>query len=489
MKRKNFITAVFFIILYTTGNAQITTFTSADNGHKYKLVTAPIPAQLDCCTPFTRVFLETGNGNFFQFSTSTNASEEFIKPLYFSNSSKVQPVVQLNTFYDTTRIPPLASSFIFIPPVDNSGTNYQSRIPNSQSILITPSIALTPGPATIIPRDTMTLAISYKAVHPAEIGILNDRTVIAFYYNASGITNLFSPIDAATQYNFSGTPTKAIRMHNAETIVSLSSLPSQIQGKLNENIGSFTQVLYISAPCNSSEKNIFLSLAPNANPSDYTRLQSYVRAVVIDYRSSDPSKYNVQYIDQYFGINFKSRDPSYMTVSPFTFKNKASAIDKKVNYNIHFENEGAGPAKSIIIEVEIPKGMRLPASGENMFTCTLGGRRATTVSRLTGHVMNTYPKLCHYAFDRSHNKITFTINDADLKGSVESNGINDRGDIVFSLRTQDAVNMRYLNSCMFSKVSITFDGNPPVVSYFTTRVGPDFSIVCQPDVTVFPRPN
>ena len=274
-----------------------------------------------------------------------------------------------------------------------------------------------------------------------------------------------------------------------ETIISLSSLPDQIQGKLNEYIGSFTQVLYISAPCNSSEKNIFLSLAPNANPSDYTRLQSYIKAVVIDYRSSNPSKYNVQHIDQYFGIDFKSRDPSYMSVYPFTFKNKASAIDKKVNYYIHFENDGAGTAKSIVVEVEIPTGFRLPPSGENMFTCTIGGRRATIVSGLTGHVQNTYPKLCHYAFDRSHNKITFTINDADLKGTIESNGFNDRGDIVFSLRTQDAGNMRFLKPCMFSKVSIKFDSNPAVVSYFTTRVGPNFSIACRPDVTVVPRPN
>ncbi|MEO7308014.1 MAG: hypothetical protein ABIR78_07795 [Ferruginibacter sp.] len=397
--------------------------------------------------------------------------------------------MHLNTFYDTTRIPPLASSFVFTPPVDNSGTNYQSRLPGSQSIMITPSIAITPGPATIIPGDTMALAISYKAIQQPELEIPNDRTVIAFYYNASGINNLFSPVGATTEYNFGGTPTKAIRMHNTETIISLSSLPSQIQRKLKEYIGSFTQVLYINAPYNSSEKNIFLSLAPNANPSDYTSLQSLVKAVVIDYRSSDPSKYNVQVNDQYFGIDFTSRDPSYMTVSPFTFKNKASASDKKVNYNIHFENEGPGPAKSIVIEVEIPKGMRLPASGENIFTCTMGGRRATMVSGLTAHVINTYPKICHYAFDRSHNKITFTINDADLKGTVESNGVNDRGDIVFSLRTQGAGNVRYLNQCMFSKVSITFDSNPPVVSYFTTRVGPNFSIGCRPDLIVLPRPN
>lgn len=493
MNKKSFIVAIYLIILCANINAQII-FSPTDNGKKFRLVTPTIPqGSLNGNSPYTRVFLETGNGAFLHFSTADSASREFIMPWYFSSSNMVQPVVQLSRFYDTTRIPPLASSFTFNPPVDNSGTNFQSRLLGTQSVMITPSIAVTvPGPATIIPGDTMTLAITYKSIPVGELNPPNDRTIIAFYYNDPGITNLFSTISNNPQYNFSGTMVNAIRMHNSETIISYSAIPSQLRSQLDNYKGQFTQALYIRAPYsgNDIEKNIFLSLAPNANAADYTKLKSFVRAVVLDYKSNNLNQFNIQHSDQNFDINFLSRDPNHITVFPLSFKNRQGAIDKRVDYHIHFENEGAGRASSIIIETEIPKGFRLPAIGVNLFTCTIGGRLISMVTGPIENVINSPQRLCHYAFDRSNNKIKFTIINADLKGTIEANGINDRGDIAFSLRTQNAPNQNSIKPCMFSKVSIKFDFNNPVINYFTTRVGPNLLIPCRPDITaVPPKPN
>jgi len=493
MTSKKLIPFIFLTVLFSSVKAQII-FTQTNNGSKYKLVTPAIPqGLLNGYMPFTRVFLETGNGAFMQFSTPGNASYEYNRPWYFAGDTTVHPVVQLSRFYDTTRIPPLASSFAFHPPVDNSGTNFQNHLSGNQSIQITPSIAVTtPGPATVIPGDTMTLAITYKRIQLGEFDPTNDRTIVAFYYNGPGISNLFSPIDNTTQYNFSGIMTNAIRVHNSE-IINPVDIPASIQYQLDQYKGSFTRVLYFRAPYNSSdaERNIFLSLAPNANPSDYTKLKSSVRAVILEYKSSNLNQFNAQANDQVFDINFLSRDPNYMTVFPYSFKNKTAAIDKKVDYHIHFENIGAGPANKIIIEVDLPGGFQLPVSGENIFRCTIGGSIVSMIDGLVKQVQKPLvPRTCSYLFDRIHNKITFTISNADLKGTIESNGINDRGDITFSLRTPKAVNQNHISTCMFSKVSIFFDGQNPEVSYFTTRVGPNFSIICNPNYSVVPpKPN
>lgn len=493
MNSKSFIGAVVLIILYLSGNAQVT-FTPVNNGHSFKLITPAINQGPYGNIPFTRAFVETGDGGFHQFSTASNAVQQFIKPWYFSNSNPVQAVVQLNTYYDTTRIPPLSAAFSFTPPIDNSSTNFiPVRLPGSQSILLTPSADISNnGIQTIIPGDMITMAITYKAAQGAEFDFTTDRTIVAFYYNAPGVTNLFTPISGSTQFSFSGTPVNAIRVPFGESIVALSSIDPNIQTILSSYIGSYDQKLYFSTTTSISERNIFLSLLPNANPADYTKLKSSVRAVVIDYLSTDLSKNRVRVYDQSFAIDFKSRDPNFLTVSPLTFKNRSSAINKAVNYKVHFENVGPGTASKIVIEVDIPKGFRLPVGGEKIYDCIVGGKEVRMLYQAPGTVVvpSINDKVCIYSIDRAHNKFTFTISNADLKGSIESNRINDRGDITFQLRTQDAANAQFINMCMFSKVLITFDGNRPVGNYFTTRVGPNYTTPCRPDLSpVQPPPQ
>jgi uncharacterized repeat protein (TIGR01451 family) len=479
MNSKSFITAIVFTFLFTTLKAQII-FTPTNDGGKYKLVTPKIPSQdYNGKTPFTRVFLETGNGAFLQFSTDDSLSQLFNKPWYFSENIRRQAVVQLNTFYDTTHRPPHASSFIFNPPVNNNGTNFQDHLYGAQYITITPSIAtISPAKATIIPGDTMTLAITYKRIAQPELVPPNDSTIIAFYYNSPGVNNLFSPIDNTTQYNFNGTMVDAIRTHNLETLVNYAEIPSAIAAELDHKKSNFSKALYFKTPYvgNDAERNIFLSLAPNMNPADYnlSRSMTSVRAVVLDYRSSDLTKFDVGYFDQPFMVDFASRDPNYINVLPLSFKDRGSAINRKVDYQVHFENSGPGNANSIVVEVILPPGIRWESNSSNSFTCTIGGRLVRMVTGLVNVPPNTHPRLCYYSFNTATHSIRFEIINTDLKGSIESNGRNDRGDISFSLKTVSAENQNKIVSCMFSKVAIKFDLNLRVEGTFATRVGPGF---------------
>lgn len=442
-------------------------------------ITAPPVNQVFKSKPYTRVFFETGTGEFFIYTTQnynpSNQQVTFNQPWYSNTTSPIQPVAQLATFYDTM-IKPHSVSRIYSTPTYGTNQSVQSKL-NGGNIKITNSIN-----NTIIPGDTMTLALTYKntsgpAITNASCTTFN-KSIMVLYYNGTGNTSLFNTIPTASgiTYSFDGIPVNPIRMHNQEAIKDLNTFPNDVKNIVNaNNTGGFSQTLVLTAPYlpNNGERNVFLSMVPVTNAFltiDQVNSSASIKAVLIDYDSLNANYcYRVSSDTQVFSINRSSRDPNSITTTPSCLEGLTQNINLNIDYMIRFENIGAGNARDIKITVSIPEGLKFPVNGDNMFKCKIEGAEIMVGKEGPKSLLGEKKvRKCIYSLDQVNRKITFTISEANLSGT--GNGVvkksnSRRGDIRFKIPVDFSGSAR----CMFSVVSIVFDENLPVVDYSLIR--------------------
>jgi hypothetical protein len=497
---------VLTTFIFITAKAQ-PTFNWDNN--VFSITTPAIPVQDKTKPPYTNVFLETGSGAFFTFTTNVLGGtpsyyiKNFFQTWHFNPTQPVQqPVVQLNTFYDTIRIPPLIKSIANFNPVRSTGTNITMQNP----LAFNEFLRITPSTNTIIPRDTMTVALTYK--NTANEVPSYDKSIIAFFYNGLENPNIFNEIPTginATPYQFDGVSVPALRRHNDETFLTFEQIPLRIRQKLMKINPGYNKALYLSVhyDLSLSERNIFLTLAPvplllnsDLGTSNYTSMQSSVKAVLIDYRCPNPNlpdcgtTFSTTELIQPFDINFVSRDPNKIYTTPncfncdsslfaTSFMCSATYTKKPIDYKITFENIGAGMAKQIVVKVTIPKGIKFPSLTEatRLFTCEIGETDIPIFRE--GSIFRKTPNLryCLYRLNTDDNQIIFTIKNASLAGYVESNGDKNRSGVI-SFRLKTVSNVLEIPACMQSKVSIVFDKNNEIQASSVIRV--DCKKACPP---------
>lgn len=513
MNRKKKIFTIFFAaFLMISGKAQIP-FSYNNSTKNFSITTPAIKSSgkgtqapfKQATIPFTRVFLETGNGAFFTFTTNTNDGipgnqiKTFLQNWYFSPTKPVQqPLVQLNTYYDTTRIPPMTTSIANFNPQRSTSTNPPSQIPLAAHEFL----RITPSTSTVIPGDMMTIALTYKN-SSNEIPSYN-KSLLVFYYNGLENPNIFYSVPVGTgavPYQFGGVSVPALRKHNNESILSdaqIAQLPGALISKLNTMNPGYGRAIYISVPYDPSinERNVFLSLSPNTDTLAYTSELSSVKAVLVDYNCFDnPNTCGSNFTEllQPFNIDFASRDPNNIFTTPNCFNCNSSLFatssacsttykNKPIDYTVQFENIGAGMAKKIVVTVSIPKGIKFPTLAEttNLFSCKIG-ETDIGIYRQGGpvFVQEKNSRYCLYRLDPESNQIIFTIINANLAGIVVSDGKNRvrSGEIKFKLKTVS--NLISFPDCMQSKVSILFDGNRPELGSSIIRINCN-NAICPP---------
>jgi hypothetical protein len=469
----------------------------------FRITTPAITVQDKANPPFTRVFLETGNGAFFTFTTNIVGgspiyqAKKILQTWHFSPTKAVQqPVIQLNTYYDTIRIPPLTISIANFNPSRSSVNNIQTQNPLVQNEFI----RITPSTSTIIPGDKMTIALTYKNSANNDDAIQYNKSILAFYYNGLENPNIFSEVPTginAEPYQFDGVSVPAIRKHNNENLITFEQIPARIRQKLMKMNPGYNKALYLSVPydLSLSERNIFLTLAPvtlllnsDLGTSNYTSTQSSVKTVLIDYNCQNSNSpdcgtyFNSQELIQPFDIAFVSRDPNKIYTTPNCFNCDSSLFaasflcsntytNKPIDYKITFENIGAGMAKQIVVKVTIPKGIKFPSLTEatRLFTCKIGETDIPIFRE--GSIFKKEPNLryCLYRLNSDDKQIIFTIKNASLAGYVESNGDKSRSGVInFRLKTVSSVSG--IPACMQSKVSIIFDRNNEIQASSVIRV-------------------
>ncbi|MEP7255837.1 MAG: hypothetical protein ABI666_08660 [Ferruginibacter sp.] len=463
---------VLIAVIFTSAKAQ----QLINYSNNIFTITAPAidPQVFKGKTPYTKAFLETGSGAFFILPASNNTPPPFSQTWYYKQNGAPQPVVQLATFYDTIRRPPHGSSLI-INAMNTQGQNSVQNLVSTSYITVTN--AVNDG---ILPLDTMTIAITYKNTPlPAEnIGVYTN-SVIAFFYNNTDNPTLFRPVPTDnTTYHYYGADVKPIRMHNGETLTTYDALPNAIKNLMRINgRGYYANEVYITAPYipDGKEKNIFLSLASSSLENIQTQNVGSYKAVLIDYNNSGGAI--VKVFDRLLVTNLTSHDPNHIITTPCCLDGYSAFAGVKIDYDIQFVNDGRAAATLIKDTVTIPRGIQFPSSGENLFTCTIGGDKLI-VLREGGTVLvqGKNPRYCSYRLDPDAGKIYFTIHNARLSNNPGLFARNNVGNIKFSLKTNP--DGSGIQQCMYSRVSIKFDDNPPIHKNCLIRIHCKSGIQC-----------
>lgn len=421
-------------------------------------------------TPFSKVFLETGSGAFFIFQTTGYQQQTIPSPLqrwYYKSNAAQQLVAQTAFYYDTIRRPPHASTNSIISE-NTPGLNPMQTLTGSNYITVTNAVG-----KNILPNDTMTIAISYKNTPSPSIDDASgyNQSVMAFFYNSYENDKLFKtiPTGSTPLYSFHGGNIKPVRMHNGESVISLGTLPSSIQQKLIDYKANYSDAVYFGVPYNPNgiEKNIFISLVPSSADDIIETNGGYYKAVLIDYGLPLPT---VNTFEQDLITNAVSHDPNGINTTPHCLSVSSPPANKKIDYEIGFENDGTGSAKTIIIEASIPLGIQFPERKikelKNIkgLRCKIGDSNVDVDwigSPMT--ISEKGQRKCTYEFKPDSRKIIFRIVNAQLSHQPGPFGKNNIGSINFSLFTYLKENVKNMPDCMYSAVSIKFDDNKPVV--------------------------
>jgi len=477
MNREKFISPGFiilFIIIFSTAGAQPSFIYS---GNSFNITAPAIDMPNAGKKPYTKVFFEASSGAFSIFQTGGYQQQSFPLTWNFNQSGTLQPIMQLATYYDTIKRPPFAAShsITWTNTLDANPAQNLLQAPNT-NILVTNAVN-----NSILPNDTMTIAITYKNVGDGDDVNPYANSVIAFFYNSSENSQLFRPIPTASNiyYNF-GEQVKPVRVQTETVLTSLTGIPASIQNLISltnsNNTRGYTNVLYIKPVYNATapERNIFISLVPSTFPAFNYTGGSY-KAVLVDYNSNGTSS-TVKTYEENVVTNLPSHDPNHILTTPACLGLNPS--NKDINYEIQFVNDGKGLANRIEVTAVIPGGIKFPANGRNLFTCWLGTKKIDMIGPGDPVLFSEKPPpRCFYSLDPGFRKIKFTITNAKLPPIPGSSVRDNVGKIIFSLKTGTGK----VPQCLSSGASIKFDENEEMFCSFLTRVNCKSRGQCQYD--------
>jgi uncharacterized repeat protein (TIGR01451 family) len=191
-------------------------------------------------------------------------------------------------------------------------------------------------------------------------------------------------------------------------------------------------------------------------------------------------------------LRIASRDPNELTINPSLLGSKPEQkINRKISYQVKFENMGAGIAKNITCTLSIPKGIVFPsrALDSNYVSCEIGGKKFKMSPHHSQSIQTRSATTVIYHYLPAKRQIIFSMKNINLAGTIEgaANAAKTEGLIRFQLKTAPTVNQ--VENCMYSYLSIKFDNNEPVTCEpALLRGSKDTTIVCSPLSVFDPRP-
>jgi hypothetical protein len=402
---KHFLTVIFFIVISNFIQAQTTT-------------PPPPPVVSDHqTTSHKRYWIEFKNGRFkSDYNTIADGTERLVLETLLYDTGKGGPPPTIIALNDGSNL---------------SYDNSQHILPLGKYIHIQPSVA------DVVAGDMMVLAVTYNASLPdsALQGVDITYSVVVLYNEANG-TPFFNQTQAG---NFNGTTLPAIRCPNNETIETGLVTDLINAGAVNSNDASGYKYYVALKGINptSFEKNVFISVLPSKDLTEGTLTS--VRALLIKKTRSNNGRETNALKDssQLNGMQVAlAHDPNYLRASP-TCITSTKRGGHKINYTLHFQNTGAGAADTVIVTINMPKGMDLNSfNNSNISKAVYGGMDFKTDLDLIN-------------IDKKNDKIVFKFNPYKrrltgmifLSGTEECvNAFADKrtmGDIVFTVTTTD----------------------------------------------------
>lgn len=411
-------------------------------------------------TPSSAFILEYGDGYFTSDTSSIH---------YYKNSRTKTAVLTLSGRYDTIKPPQIFAMVIKNAPVNQSGFYYQQLLSTGDVINVTPIAS------DLNVRDEMLFIITYRK----PIGIT--QGTITFFYNQTE-ASVFNVIDTASvilpTVDNGGVPIKRIRWHSTESWAGTGA-----SGSRNVNGNSYSNALVWNInPLydSSAEHNIFVSLRtkdnfPKQNKTHVEAIFQYTKEA--DTVNAIPAITESKFSSRTLTASLDPHDPNYITTFP---KCIVKGTEKtKVNYLIHFQNEGDGAAYKLEIDVKMDRRLKdaLLLLDSNSFNVTVGNKEITTLN------------LHHYRLSEDSFRLRIDLGAGMSDSSLSSNKVPvwfcnslTMGDVSFDLSVPDTA-----EADLAAMASIIFyNGNKSGMKAVNTK--PDTLFIREPcNDNLFPR--
>ncbi len=313
--------------------------------------------------------------------------------------------------------------------------------------------------------EEITLVVSYR-----NLGMVQTDGRLHLFFNEKKFpTRHFEFVEARTHFREypDNSTSEVLPMDNSE-VLGFTALPIRSSGLANTNLsGDFPPSIIIQEMLNTARgryraenawrfnnlkpgetRNIFVSLACTPNMLRDTNAFIHLEAVFAPF---DPVVAPEKYVYEIEIVS--SHDPNAIAVSDNRVNYRILG-SKKLYYKIQFQNNGEGPASTVELKVDVPKGLKMedmrPVSWYPK--CPICPKAPNTRSCLdTASVEGA---------------LIFTFRNIYLPGSRQKD-LNDRDSTkgFVKYRIQAARDMPKLP--FKSRAKIVFDKNPPIYTNYT----------------------
>lgn len=427
-------TSIFLIV--QTGKSQISTstgqsgsssdvsFTLGSFGH-WRLAQ---PGDNGTTTKRSYFILETGDGGFF---ADLNSSPSYIyNNLRSGSNNSTTALITLSGRYDTIKPPPIFAKNV---SSSNGTATLPVRLSGTQKVKITPIAS------ELNSNDEMLYVLTYRVPENA----VNAK--IIFIYKSPDF-NVFENCDNTSTIAVATDPGSTIdnvnrlRTYFGETWGGNSPMVNIINGTPGnaptlENTNNASCLSWTWDASDQAKKylehNIFISLKTKDNLP--VNSIGYIEAALL---YTTPGKGGAVSGDNYNNksttslqtlVSGNPHDPNYIIAVPHCTVKQPAGATKKIDYRIHFQNEGNGQAQQVIVTVYMDSRLKRYISNLNndSFTIKVGHHSNPGVGKFNDNHDGTF-------------KITIPIAAPD--SSLASNRVQDwfvnpitMGDISFQL--------------------------------------------------------
>jgi hypothetical protein len=308
------------------------------------------------------------------------------------------------------------------------------------------NVRIIPNVFDIAAGDTMFYALSYRKPENAPNGLYR----LLFFYNQNRMS-VFEPIKPFGFYRVfdEGTaiPVPFVRTHFGETLIKPNELPEMLFKSFKKEFDQSGYLVFNINLTDSREHHIFLTMIPHANIPDNANLKASMNLLLIP---PDNNLEQYEFNSRLIG-NLASHDPNWQEVNP-----KCIVLPKKnqeIKYQVHFQNTGLGPARSVKIKTALPDGVR--AEEIEVTGWSIGGIKNNPNYHLNIERNANDSILFDFVYDQNNTRIV-------LYGAVDlpDAPVNPKtmGDIYFKCLAKPGTP----NNEMHSGTSIYFDENEAV---------------------------
>ena len=373
----------------------------------------------------TTVFIEFGDGT---FSFLSNGKHDFL------NATPNRGIITKTTGIYTGGGKPPAHR-VDRPMSGTTPYTSMNIIPG-----ISDNLAIIPNIGSVLARDTMIFVVTYKLTDSGRSLLLlfNDNLAKNVFEN---VTVGQTMVDEVT-----GKSANFLRTYSDERETTSASISTV--NTIRTNNSQYVNALVLNNLNNDgNEHNVFITLIPKENLLSSYVSETTIKAILVGNRgkfgiiATTEKTITLPIVD-------KSHDPNYITVKPACML--LPKAGKELDYHIHFQNTGTGPASKVRVAVKIPDNVNM--NTDIKYEASWYKMQFGTIDHAGPYINSTNDSLV-FTFVSNSGAITLEGMTATPTNMCSQTTM---GDIWFKVKTNNS-----MPDNLFAQVSILFYNSDP----------------------------